>query len=289
MDATIRKALYIDESVLGTVDDYEHAFARVGDFLLNRVDLIVGGKVSYRIAELEFYFTSERHNDVFCHQNQAQKQFCTWYFHRSGQTYKGGTYKGLDVAIGNDDVFAGVLIRALETESGDVIEGSCLCVNDILKSAGVDSVAELADGLLGPSRLGAASSDASHPLRLALSATPRTRTVARSMRVGLTLKQKTDGEARLRFIGAPYRFVTRHDVIRKGAPQLVAALAFAGHDVAEIASMLKMKPATVAAHVDAYKAGLSKKLVGLVGATLKPADYADLFARWVTHHGRKSK
>ena len=153
----------------------------------------------------------------------------SWYFHRSGETYKGGTYKGLDIAIGDKarNIFGGILIRALETDSGEVIEGSCLCANAILDAAGVKSVAELAEDLLGGDR-SAASSDATRPLRLVVSDAPRKAPVYKSMRVGLTLKQNDAFAERLRYIGANYRFVTRADVIRKGAPHLAAALAHQG-------------------------------------------------------------
>jgi hypothetical protein len=133
-----------------------------------------------------------------------RKNHCAWYFHRSGnKTYKSGTYKGLDLAIGNEKVFGGILIRSLEcADTGQVIEGSCLCVNAILKAAGVDSVPELADTHIGAHNLGAASDSDTHPLRLVLSAKPRHKPLERSMRVGLTLKQSTNAAARLQFIGS---------------------------------------------------------------------------------------
>ena len=81
-----------------------------------------------------------------------QKQTGKWYFHKFGSSYKSGTYKGLDVAIGKGDGVAagGILMRSLMPlrksskssegrlvfeDAGDkssFVEGPCNCVNRIL-------------------------------------------------------------------------------------------------------------------------------------------------------------
>lgn len=253
------------------------------DFLLNRVDLVVGGSKQFQLAEIEFYYCSPAHNDVFAHQDPMQKEFGVWYFHRAGpgKAYKEGTYKGLDLAIGNGTAHCGVLIRSLRKADGSVVQGSCLCVNEILSAAGQKSVSELANALAASSRLGFAASDAAHPLRLVAAAKPRKERVDTSCRVGLTLKKKDHRQERLAFIGALYRFTTASDVIRKGAPQQVAALKHQGKDNAMIAHLTKLKPKIVENYVKAYEAGLKRPLAGLFGAAIKPADYAEMFGRWV--------
>jgi hypothetical protein len=260
------------------------SFFFFADFLLNQVDLVVGGGATrYELAEIEFYYCSAKHRDVFAHQDPMQKSFGEWYFHRTGpgKAYKEGTYKGLDLAIGNSDAFCGVLIRSLRTDKGDVVQGSCLCVNSILAALGHKGVTAFADELLASKRLGFASTDASHPLRLVPAAKRRSRDVHTSMRVGLTLKKKDNRKERLRFIGAEFRFTTAADVIRKGAPQQVASLANRGHDNAAIAHITKLKPKVIEGYVALFKAGKKKPLTGLFGAAIKPADYAELFGRWV--------
>jgi hypothetical protein len=253
---------------------------------LNEVDLVVGGGAKrFELAEIEFYYCSAKHRDVFAHQDPMQKKFGDWYFHRTGpgKAYKEGTYKGLDLAIGSSDAFCGVLIRSLRSDKGDVIQGSCLCVNAILDVVGHKGVTAFADELLKSDRLAFASTDASHPLRLVPAAKRRSRDVHTSMRVGLTLKKKDNRKERLRFIGAEFRFTSAADVIRKGAPQQVASLVNRGHDNAGIAHITKLKPKVIEGYVALFKAGQKKPLSGLFGAAIKPADYAELFGRWVQH------
>ena len=80
--------------------DYERHFVEhLAPLLLQRVVFCIGDS-RYRIREVEFYFTDDRHDDPFTHCSSIQESTGVWYFHRQGSGYKGGTYKGLDVAIG---------------------------------------------------------------------------------------------------------------------------------------------------------------------------------------------
>ncbi|KXS19038.1 hypothetical protein M427DRAFT_181607 [Gonapodya prolifera JEL478] len=92
----------------------------------------------FRLAELEFYLHREPdHPDPFSHRHPDQRSRGRWYFHKLGGSYRGGTWKGLDITFGGrqgstesgsdgsdgaggtkeedgNDTFGGLLIRALE-------------------------------------------------------------------------------------------------------------------------------------------------------------------------------
>src|SRR5205085_1890726 len=69
--------------------------------LLNHV--LVVGDIEYRLAEIEFYIKSTVHNDLYTHGDKNQKKYAKWYFHRyPNGSYKCGTYKGVDLTLGND-------------------------------------------------------------------------------------------------------------------------------------------------------------------------------------------
>jgi hypothetical protein len=109
---------------------------------------------SYRIVELEYYYSSPEHPDPYVHLDPHQSHWMCWYFHRqNGKAYKGGTYKGLDISIGDigspigsessssrtkktsavPGGAGGLLIRSLlNIETGEVIQGPCRVVNELL-------------------------------------------------------------------------------------------------------------------------------------------------------------
>lgn len=111
----------------------------------------------FRVSEIEFYLNDYgEHKDTFTHGDAMQKQTAKWYFHKFGNSYRGGTYKGLDVAIGKGEGKAagGILLRSLmplnltpsstdsnlvftnRNDKASFVEGPCNCVNRILKEAG---------------------------------------------------------------------------------------------------------------------------------------------------------
>lgn len=278
--------LLVDDDALLEPEAYDAEFARIADFLLNGCDLLVCGKERFRLCEVEAYYKGGYHIDPFTHCDARQQNHCAWYFHRSnGKSYKSGTYKGLDVAFGKDKIFAGFLIRSIERLSdGKLYEGPCLTVNAILDIAGVDSVAPFADDLM-KGEWQAASTDDAHPLRLVPteSGDPRTDEVHRCMRVGLTLKKQDQKEGRLRFIGAPYRFLTQMTRIKKGSPNIIAALAHEGLDPGEIAAMARRTPKSVKTSYDLYRKGRSEQLAAFVGQSIKTTEYARLYGAYTRY------
>merc|ERR1711879_385882 len=115
---------------------HEH-FKKAAETLLNGATLFISGK-KHRFVELEFYYCHPKHhNDIFAHRDEYQKRCGIWYFHRTGKGFKGGSYKGLDIAFGNNDAHGGILIRGIhDLENKKLIDGPSLCVDHILKTTG---------------------------------------------------------------------------------------------------------------------------------------------------------
>lgn len=118
-------------------------FKDVADLLLNNTILIVN-KHKYRIVEIEFYLKSDEHEDKYTHCDNDQLEYGCWYFHkyRNG-TYKAGTYKCVDMTIGDkkNNQYCGILIRSIyDIYNKKLIEGPCKSVNAILDAYKCDSI-----------------------------------------------------------------------------------------------------------------------------------------------------
>jgi len=201
-------------------------FARIAQCLLGSYRLRVAGSPC-RLVEIEFYFDGEPHRDPFAHRHPEQATSGRWYFHRIGASYRGGSFKGVDLTFGDGDSRGGVLVRSFETSSGELVVGPSLCVDHVLAATGSSSVAALASAIGGRSAF-----DATSPLHL-VEDTALDVTIFRSARVGLTLKRHNDALAVDR-LARPYRFLTEPRRVTKGRPELIAALLSAGHSPEEI-------------------------------------------------------
>src|SRR5262249_54865808 len=139
-----------------------------------------------------------------------------WYFHRSGDTYRGGSFKGLDLTFGDSTSFGGILFRGLASDSDVLIDGPSLCVDHLLKQTRADDVAELDRRVAG--RL---AWQPGNPLRVvAVEADPEMQ-IFHSARVGLSLKKAAEQPDMPRFVLRPYRFLTEPRRISKGKLHLV--------------------------------------------------------------------
>jgi hypothetical protein len=87
-----------------TIDkkNIDNDFNRIASELMNNWILKVESK-KYRIAEIEFYFKSDFHNDIYIHGHDLQKRKEKWYFHGSG----------VDITFGSNEFYGGILIRAI--------------------------------------------------------------------------------------------------------------------------------------------------------------------------------
>lgn len=108
-------------------------FITLGDWMLNHTILMVAGCM-HRICEVEFYLHSPQHPDQYVHGHTDQTHAGIWYFHRhNNRTYRNGTFKGLDLALGSKGIHAAILIWSiLDITRNIFIEGPCKVVNYIL-------------------------------------------------------------------------------------------------------------------------------------------------------------
>lgn len=122
-------------------------FNKIANNILNNTLLMVNG-TKFRICEIEFYYTNDKHNDQYTHCSSDQAKFGFFYFHQyKNGTYKSGTYKGMDMTFGNNELYCGVLIRSLyDIDNDEFIEGPCRSVNKILELNGFTTVADFMDG-----------------------------------------------------------------------------------------------------------------------------------------------
>jgi hypothetical protein len=265
-DATAIEALErLAPSAATAEPAYAAVFRAIAELLLNRTTLHVAGR-PHRFTELEMYWTGHAHADPFTHGQQIQRQIGAWYFHRSGERYRGGTYKGLDITFGSSEAFGGILIRSVErvatardrAGAAALIDGPCLVVDHILELTESRSIEELV-GRLGAGPM-IAPRDHRSPLHVELDDGPgRGQAIYATARIGLTLK-KGATEARQRYIARPYRFLTEPARIRKGKPHLVTALNQEGRSPDEIAALTGTRRAVVDGYIAAFEAGRARRI-----------------------------
>ncbi|HJL15902.1 MAG TPA: hypothetical protein RMH99_09610 [Sandaracinaceae bacterium LLY-WYZ-13_1] len=200
-------------------DAYDADVRRLCETLLDRTALVVAG-VPHRLREVEAYYFGARHRDPFAHRDPLQREPGRWYFHRRGGTYRGGSFKGLDLTFGAPGAFGGVLLRTLEPPDGALISGPSLLVDALLEATGAPRVADL-------HRRAPDAFDRGAPLHLA-DAPPRGARILRTARVGLTLKRATGADARTAYLMRPDRFLDAPRAVRKGRVHVVVALHLAG-------------------------------------------------------------
>lgn len=222
---------------------------RLGRELVASVELWLGD-VPYRIRELELYLHDvELHPDPYVHRSPVQLTSGRWAFHRIGSSYRGGTFKGLDVSFGPPDTHGGVLLRTLSDPMGRLVEGSSRLVEHLLRETGTRTVAEL------DRTLGAGPVTETAPIRLTPARDLRPDPVFASPRVGLTLKRIRHHPTMSAFIGRRLRFLDAPGAIRKGRLQLVLALHEDGWSVERIRAVTGSPLAAVRRWVDAWEAG----------------------------------
>lgn len=248
-------------------------FRRIADVLLNRAALVAGG-VRHRLVEVEVYYHGPGHLDVFAHRDPVQLFPGRWYFHKTRGTYRGGSFKGLDLAFGDGTAHAGVLFRGLESPSGALLDGPSLLVDHLLRTTGFPTVAAL-DGAIAER----VAWDETSPLALVPAESPIDRDILATARVGLSLKYRTPkpGDPALAFVVRPYRFLTEPRRTAKGKPHTVLALLAAGEPPASAAAKTGCPLATVTRYATAFAAGKTEPdAAAFYGKDLSPAEFARL-------------
>ena len=206
--------------------DVDRWFASIATHLLGACRLSVAG-VLHRLVEIELYFDGEQHRDPFAHRHPEQARPGHWYFHRIGESFRGGSFKGVDLTCGDGDACGGILIRSLEQPDGRLVVGPSLCVDHLLVTTGTSSIATLTAAIAGRSVF-----DRGSPLHL-VDDDARDVTIFRTARVGLSLKRHNDALAVDR-LSRPYRFLTEPRRVTKGRAELIAALLSDGHSPEEV-------------------------------------------------------
>ena len=231
---------------------------KVAGALMNHWDLLVAGR-RHRILELEAYVHGPAHADPYTHRDEGQEHCAAWYFHRKGGNYKGGSFKGLDLACGGgrgSGVCAGLLLRSVaEDATGELAEGPCLVVDRILRLSGRPSVAALTGGRPAEELSAASFQD----LRLAPAAAPRGAAVWAAPRVGLVLRAEGAGATHSEgspadFCTRAYRFSTQPERLGKWRSGF-AAVAHLDQDPARRPETLRLPPRKLEEYLAAVEAG----------------------------------
>jgi 3-methyladenine DNA glycosylase Mpg len=178
--------------------------------LLLKYVLMVNDK-EYRICEIEFYINSTQHPDQYTHSDDDQKSFGKWYFHKcSGGSYKGGTYKGMDITMGNNETYFGILIRSIYDENlCEMIEGPCRSVNKILELNNCYDVKEYMANKCDP-----LSVRNTRNVYLKWKSSDNDEPIYKGPRIGLSDKYPE-------WQNVPYRFLIKKNLIKKGKSTLV--------------------------------------------------------------------
>jgi|GEM_PF-2741836 len=81
------------------------SFTQIANDLFNKYIMRVNGNF-YRLLEIEFYYNDpQSHIDTYTHGHKWQKRSGYWYVHGSG----------IDIAIGNQEVPGGILLRSIKS------------------------------------------------------------------------------------------------------------------------------------------------------------------------------
>ncbi|QJW97555.1 hypothetical protein [Frigoriglobus tundricola] len=255
-------------------------FAAVANRLLNATDFVVAGD-RYRFAELEMYYSGGAHPDLFAHRDPVQLEAGRWYFHRTRGEYRGGSFKGLDIALGDGTAYFGVLVRSLVAADDTVLDGPCVTVDHLLAKTKTATVAAL-DGVINARSVW----DPSSPLHIVDADPPRTAQVYQCSRVGLSLKKAKGKADAPRFVARPYRFMTEPAGISKGKPHLVLALHRVGHTAEEIRAIIGMPKKTIDRYIADFTAGgQAETFDAYIGKDLSTADLCKLLGTWHAKYG----
>lgn len=194
------------------ISDYDQWFTTIAEELLFRTHLKING-TPYEIIEIEFYLNSPDHPDIYSHSTEDQKQNAVFCFHKHGPSFKEGSYTGLDIAIGNEKRYGGILIRGLrKITSKKIIDGPSNVVSEILQVFRESKVRDLVRKI----DLDISGKD----LQLEEVAGKIVK-LLRSPRVGLTLKRAAP--EKIKFLLKEYRFIKYPELTKKGRHWIIAS------------------------------------------------------------------
>jgi len=209
-DTTKYLNLFSDVKVIDYNNIDQKFIEKLAKSLLSKYVLVVGKK-EYRLGEIEFYINNAKHNDKYTHGDKNQKTYGKWYFHRyQNGSYKSGTYKGVDLTLGNDDTYFGVLIRSIyDPDTDEMVEGPCRTVNTILELYGYFDVSDYMKTKKDP-----LSARLTKNFYLKRKSKLEEEIVYKGPRIGLSDKYPE-------WKDVPYRFLIKKAYIKKGKSNLV--------------------------------------------------------------------
>jgi len=260
--------LALEPTKIETIPLFAKNFDVMADKLLNGVEFVINGK-RHRFCEIEFYLRGGIHQDLFTHCDKQQLTCGQWYFHKNGNKYRTGNYKGLDLTFAKEDnCYGGILIRCIEDLSDSKLyDGPCVCVNHILSLTECADVPDLVkkedfDWTGDKQQTCLYIRQADVPL-------PR-RNIVKGPRVGLTLKRK--GGYRESYIGLGYRYLSMPKEIRKGKPNMIIGLYKNGKGPADIHNITATPIATVNQYIEYYEEGKKESPSAYEGIDLEKKD-----------------
>jgi hypothetical protein len=227
------------------------------------------------------YFSGDPHPDLFAHRDPIQLEDGRWYFHRTRGEYRGGSFKGLDLTLGDGKAHFGILIRTVVAADGTILDGPCVMVDHLLTKTKAANVAVL-DSLINARSIW----DTTSPLAIVEAEKPRNATVYQTSRVGLSLKKAKGKPDAPRFVGRPYRFLTEPSNISKGKAHLVLALHRTGHKADAIHELIGMPKKTIDRYIADFALGNPvENFDSYIGKDLSTAELCKLLGTWHAKFG----
>jgi hypothetical protein len=263
-----------------SADQFASRFSTIAEHFLNASELAVNGK-PYRIAEVEAYYCGPGHADPFAHRNTLQREFGRWYFHRTGGQFRGGSFKGLDLTLGDGIAHFGILIRGMVDPEGRYIDGPSLSVDRLVAETQCRTVAALYAAIGGR-----AVWDSSSPLTVRPSNQKRNSILYSSARVGLSLRRATIQSEAARFVGQPYRFLSEPRATSKGKRQLALHLHGSGWSVDAIRRTTGCTQKAIARYIACFEEGRrAASFEEYFGRQLTTDESCQLLGTWAALYG----
>ncbi len=176
--------------------------------LINHRSIIING-IEAHFTDLEFYFFDpESHPDPFVHRHKLQNESNSWYMHTysNSDIIKKGTRKGIDLCLGRENSFWGILIRGLRIDK-EYINGPSRVVDKILSLIKLD----FSNTIDASKKLGNAE-DQNSLLFIRKNNTPDNFQLLNAVRVGLKIDYSSEEFSSIHqeaFITCKYRFIAQ--------------------------------------------------------------------------------
>ncbi len=268
---------------IGVPEEAESIFDEIAETLLNETILRVGGR-PYRLVEIEFYANGSTHPDPFAHCDEMQLRTAHWYFHRTGEEYRGGSFKGLDITFAPEGYYGGILIRTIEGwvpegQEEVFVSGPSLSVDHILAGCGAGSVVELVEKMGDRSVV---REDADRLLWLEHDPSISKREVVKTPRFGLFLKRgdgkNTPAESLpSRYVMREYRYISDARRVKKGRHFTSLSLALQGADLETIHQRVGTPRKSITSYIEAFEAGKQKSLRSFFFKDVSTTEQCELY------------